>query len=718
MKRPLSTVGFTMLVSLFVFCQTEKIWFVVAVGVAALFAFLSSILIKKTKQTAFLPTLFMSVAVACFLFLFSHGYYYLPAIKMTSDNMKIEAVITDYPEFSGSRCYCMAKIKNPETKRSYKVRLSLPAYSDSLETEEKIKNLQVGDSVIFSGKLYKIAENKKEIHNSYMSRKIFLGAYPKGEITVKKAEKKTLVYYLMNEKRKTINQLLLSFEGETASIGMSLLMGEKTYLSDEIYNEFQKSGVSHLMAVSGLHLSVWLMSVLKIVEVFGLDKKKWISLLLSFNFLIMFFASFSGSVVRAGMMMFLYLFGLLIRKRPDPLNSLGFSAIIILLINPYNANNVSFLLSLTSTLAIITVASALISRAEKLPLIVSLNQRVKKIVLAVLSCLIISLSVSWITLPLVVFFFRRVATLSFLTNLLVLPVASWLVIAFGVYVMFYFLPGLNLLIKLYIEAATEYLLMVVSSVSSLPLSSITTPFYSVVPLMIVWLLLSTLGFLCFKYKSKRMVICSFCLGVLAFASLSFAISSYERKNVIITSHNADSGLCVTREHDGKRILAFAEADDYYSSFLTEEIGKTDYAFLFDGEKENIRLISETLPDFLLYNGNKNLLSSSLRNKVSAEEKLSFDSMEIKKGEKGVTVKAFGVTAVISPEAETFEADIILTNNSSSLDINEKSVIILSGENKENCLSVAENGSTTVTISKGASYCVKGENSWQFLMRKN
>lgn len=458
MKRPFFCIGLTALVTSFFLCESESIY--LTLGLCALFEglFAVSIFLKHKQKTVFLPMIFFTAGTVCLYFLLFESLFILPQTKLVSDEVvNIKAVLTDYPEENTDRYYCMAKITDEESGRKYKIRLSFSKdFHYDENGEEKISSMEPGDEISFKGKIYKTGFFGDEMRDYFKSIGLVTGAYPTGELTVEKGEIKTLYYYLCRERKRTVNMLLSSLDTETAGLGISVLFGDKSYISENSYENIRCSGASHLLAVSGLHLSLWIITVMKIVESAGLDKRRWSLFLIFFNFLVMFFASFSGSVLRAGFMMLVYLLGFVTDKRADGLNSLGFSAVLILLINPYNARNVSFLLSFIACLAILLEAVK-ITDYFKANITSKIHGICKqKVINPALSTFVISAFVSLHTFPVVSHYFGEATLVSPLTNVLLIPVSFPLILLFGLYVMFCFIPGVSHFLKFLCVCLSKY----------------------------------------------------------------------------------------------------------------------------------------------------------------------------------------------------------------------------------------------------------------------
>lgn len=130
----------------------------------------------------------------------------------------------------------------------------------------------------------------------------------------------------------------------------AMLLGNKTFLSDEIVQIYKSTGIYHILAISGLHISI-----LCLLSTIFLGKllKKYNYLLTIF--VLIFYCIFTGaslSTVRATIMYITVLIGYMLRKTPDFPSSISLSCIILLIIKPYNLFDIGFLYSYISVFSI------------------------------------------------------------------------------------------------------------------------------------------------------------------------------------------------------------------------------------------------------------------------------------------------------------------------------------------------------------------------------
>ena len=467
MKRPLAVVGFSFLISLFILCILENMTVTIILAITSYLIFIVSAAVPKLRNGYILPTAMFCVLLSCVMFYFAQSDYE-KVTDLADTDADIVCRVVEEPVFNETygRYYCKAKLETIDGKK-YRgnIRLSFNTVYDKVETAQ----LKIGNKLSFSGHLYKVGGESKDIIDYFKSEKIYIGSYAIKNLKIRYASNPTLGYY-GNELRKYISlKFRENFSRDTAGFLTALLTGDKSYVSDKIYDSFKNSGVAHLMAVSGMHLAVLVMFLnLFINKLRKINKKIYFCLVSVFILFFMFVASFSASVTRAGVMLLVLLTGQLIDKRADSLNSLGFACICILTINPYSAMSVGFLLSVISTLAIIIGAVPFCNRhryflcdslgfSGKVPFFISR---------AIMLCLAISIYVMAFTLPIMALFFGGISLISPVANLLFLPVTTIIIVlAFisAILCAVGFMPGLLVLI---VEKISAYCLGVAELLGS------------------------------------------------------------------------------------------------------------------------------------------------------------------------------------------------------------------------------------------------------------
>ncbi len=203
---------------------------------------------------------------------------------------------------------------------------------------------------------FRLAENEGEGLFRYhtLSDKTGFNAYSAKDTDYTVTAEAQGTYAAIAELRQWVRERLSSaFSGDIKGISEALITGSTDSLSDRFTLNLRKCGISHIFAVSGMHLSIWTGLFFLILK--NKAKTSVLPNLLASVFVLFYivFTGFSPSVMRAGIMLLFVFFGRMLKKASDTLNTLGIAGTILLCANPFLAGNVSFLLSFTATAAII-----------------------------------------------------------------------------------------------------------------------------------------------------------------------------------------------------------------------------------------------------------------------------------------------------------------------------------------------------------------------------
>ncbi len=140
--------------------------------------------------------------------------------------------------------------------------------------------------------------------------------------------------------------------GERSALPKALLLGERDAMSDEDRAAFARVGIAHVLAVSGLHISLIVAALSLIVRHF-MSGKKQLWLFGAFLLLYALLLDFRASVVRAAILTFTYLFVRSRGRNGDPLSALSLAFMIILMLSPVELMSAGFQLSFAAALGIV-----------------------------------------------------------------------------------------------------------------------------------------------------------------------------------------------------------------------------------------------------------------------------------------------------------------------------------------------------------------------------
>lgn len=220
--------------------------------------------------------------------------------------------------------------------------------------------------------------------------------------------------------RRLINYILsTSLPAKSQNFLITILLGDKNYLDYDIRESFSNIGLAHILALSGLHISIILIVLYFLFFPFDMFGYRKIRLVLTLLFAIayMIVTGCSPSVVRALIMSSFVLISFMFYRKNNSINSLFGAGIVILFFSPYSLYDIGFQFSFLSVLSILVFA----------PLfqIASLKS---KILSYPYNLLVITLSVILGTSILTLYYFHSFPTSIFISNLLILPLIPFLLI--------------------------------------------------------------------------------------------------------------------------------------------------------------------------------------------------------------------------------------------------------------------------------------------------
>ncbi|MBR0447906.1 MAG: ComEC/Rec2 family competence protein [Clostridia bacterium] len=192
---------------------------------------------------------------------------------------------------------------------------------------------------------------------------VFIYAFPKNtdeeHVIVSPGESKPLTRLSNNLRRRLNRALSDGVSGEDRTIIAALCLGEKAAVSTETKSDFNGSGLSHLLVVSGLHLTLLAVALRGILRRLGCGYRLSAALTLLALPVFVLLVGATPSVLRAAIMCGVWLIGLMLCRRADGLNSLGLAAVILVLVNPYYLLSAGFQLSFAATAGVLCITPRL-----------------------------------------------------------------------------------------------------------------------------------------------------------------------------------------------------------------------------------------------------------------------------------------------------------------------------------------------------------------------
>lgn len=279
----------------------------------------------------------------------------------------------------------------------------------------------IGNQLLIRGTIFALskATNPGQFDESsyYKAKGVSCKAFAE-DIQITNHKTSFLANFIYRTRCQLTEQIQALLPKEEAGLMSAILFGDKTLLSEETKELYQKNGFAHIMAVSGLHISLLGYGLYVLLR--KITAPVWFAAGVPVIVLIFYGAlvGFTVSACRAILMFAILMLSVCIGRWYDMNSALSLAAIILLLKQPLQLYEPGFLLSFAAVIGIAVInpklCEAFAKKGEK-------GLKIKK-------SLLISISTQLVTLPLTCYFFYEIAPYSILINLILLPLCSFLVL--------------------------------------------------------------------------------------------------------------------------------------------------------------------------------------------------------------------------------------------------------------------------------------------------
>jgi competence protein ComEC len=215
-----------------------------------------------------------------------------------------------------------------------------------------------------------------------------------------------------------------ALDSSTGGLAAALLVGDRTKLSEETIDNFRASGLSHVLAISGLHIAM-IGGIIMAISVWILGRQRQLYLLAP-GLGVWVYAVLAGltpSVTRAAIMFSVYLLARLLGRQRSVLPPLALAGAIMLAINPPILQSISFQLSFAAVLGIALLSARIAGRAsDSIQTSTRLPTFIKRPITGIVYGMSVSLAATIATAPLVAFHFGQIPIWGIPSTLLIVPV--------------------------------------------------------------------------------------------------------------------------------------------------------------------------------------------------------------------------------------------------------------------------------------------------------
>lgn len=411
MTRKMAWVGFSYIFGLFL---SSVLGISISFAAAAVLFSAAAVMIFLKKRVK-LPAAVIASAVCLAVGFCQYAVYdssvYEKAVALDGESTVFSGKITDKDNSSnGKIAYTIMGRLNG------RISCGAVLYSDTVSAD-------IGDKLSFSGEAHKISDSYVFSSESYYKSKgIYLRYYSAEDCTV--SESAFSLRRIADRYRsyilKVIDENMPKSEG---SVMKAMLLGDKSSLDDNVQTMLYRSGCGHIMAVSGIHMTIvctFLTALLLNLTPLGRKAVFFITMVILGFFCIM--AGLTPSAVRSYIMLFIVGLGGALGREGDTLNSLGIAGIVLTIASPYAAADTGLILSFAGVIGIGVIAPEIIGRINRL---LSERKYAKKKELNRIECSFIgSVCACIATFPVSMLIFDEVSVISPVTNTFLVPLCT------------------------------------------------------------------------------------------------------------------------------------------------------------------------------------------------------------------------------------------------------------------------------------------------------
>lgn len=686
MKRPIliATIGF--IIGIFWGLYFELVsFFLLLIFIYSITYFLK---LKQIKIFRFLKLFITRNTIIIFFIFFIISNFYIRYLE--NDYKRI------YNTLEKIKCVGTVISEKEEKDYSYQYKVKIEKINNKkvknkifyiTVKKNKNYNLKYAEKISFDGKYIKpeVQRNYKGFdYSMYLKSKGIYGTInvERNIYTIKKNNLCIISIFSNKIKNLIIHNTDKVFSEKTKGIFLGILIGYDEFITEDIKSNFSNSGLSHLLAVSGMHVSYVILAITLILKIFKIPKlkRKILSCLLLFFYLNLI--NFTPSVTRAVVMSIIALLQSVLHRKQDTATTISFSSLIILFFNPYKILNIGFILSYAGTIGIIIfIKKSINNKEEKLK---------KRLVNTLKSILAVTISAYILILPINIYYFNTIS-LTFVISNIIAGVIIGPITIIGITIIIVSFINIKvsfIIVKLFYNVLLILLLKTTEVIASLPISNIyvKTPnflcliIYYIIILVIIITLIIKKSNRAYLNKKLRFIISDLknnlhkILLLIFFISVIFFIYNKIPKKLKINFIDVGQGDCtlITTPYN-KNILIDSGGNENYDIgknilfpyLLDKGITKIDYIIISHFDTDHCNGFNYVMQNIKVKNiiiSKQPEISENYQTIIDIAKKRRINIFYINKGDEKLIEKNLKIY-FLWPDINNFVTENSLNNNS-------------------------------------------------------
>lgn len=377
-----------------------------------------------------------------------------------------------------------------------------------------------------------------------------------------------------------IGEVLVDLLGEERGIlALGFFTGERAELPAYIVRDFKRSGLTHIMAVSGSHIAILLGSIEVLLRKLFVPKSARCAVISVCGIAFVIITGFSLSGIRSVLMLYAVYLAYLTYEDNDPITSLFVSISFIILVFPFSVADLGLWMSFLATLGLLTVYPVI---EEKIPYPRMKNKFVKTVLIIlrqILTSAVITLVANMLLLPIIWYYFGEISIVSIISNIVIGPIASAFLVSIPILLIIGKIPFVGACAAWCVSAIADIIIYLVGIFSKTPDATLSLK-YQVCAITVIIFTAVTVVMLLIKFKRKLWIVAPYICAVAVLIASSLYMGKiatpasltynkiYGGDELFIISEGSDVSVCDNSSGGLASALAtLREVDNTYATEL-------------------------------------------------------------------------------------------------------------------------------------------------------
>ncbi len=353
------------------------------------------------------------------------------------------------------------KLNSNEKNRRYEIQIlnfknPFSAVISIPKNQQELNFLHIYNTKAYLNPTEKPQHDFQFNYQKYLARqKIFVQGYIPNEISIIPKTKLSITDKIKHQRWILLNRIeQSSLQPQNKALLKGIILADRTEIDKEIIQNFTRTGLIHILAISGSHMAIIFLLILFFLKpIFSVKYKNvpiYLSLLAIWTFAILI--DYGNSVMRSCIMISIYYVMIFLQRKPDLLHSIALSALLILTWDTHQLFNIGFQFSFIAVLGIFWLYQP----------IIQLFGKVKNHILRfTLNSFALSFSAQLAVIPLVIYYFHQFSWLSIFINTISIFISqAFIIFSFIICILFGFNLAVDEILNIYDLSASFFLNMI------------------------------------------------------------------------------------------------------------------------------------------------------------------------------------------------------------------------------------------------------------------